>query len=192
MNFRWKWLILQHVLFHLHTRNDENVDFAWKVHIWNGKPMIFVETIYTQAFVKTWFFVRKITNSSTNFRWKWTILQHFALHLYTENDKNDFESKNMNFEQKCNDFLQVFSWSSIHRDVWKHWFFFSKNNDFCIKNDEFSMKNESFVHVFWRHPYTGNGENSDFARKKRRILTLKMNDFLLLFLLRLYTGKAQK
>ena len=54
------------------------------------------------------------------------------------------------------------------------------------------MKNESFLHVFWRHPYTGNGENSDFARKKRRILTLKMNDFLLLFLLRLYTGKAQK
>ena len=90
-------------IFHasIYTGNDENVDFALKLQIWNGKPMIFVETIYIQAFVKTWFFVRKITNSSTNFRWKWTNLQHFLLHLYTGNDENDdFEWKNMNFDRK--------------------------------------------------------------------------------------------
>ena len=90
-------------------REEENVDFVLKLQFWNGKSMIFVETIRTPGFVKTWFFLWKITNFSINFRWKWTILQHFLLHLYTGNNKNDdFESKNINFEQKYDDFFKFF------------------------------------------------------------------------------------
>ena len=101
--------------------------FCIKITILEWKINDFVETIRTPGFVKTWFFLWKITNFSMNFRWKWTILQHFLLHLYTGNNKNDdFESKNINFEQKYDDFLQFFSSSSIYGDVWKHWFFFEK------------------------------------------------------------------
>ena len=69
--------------------------FCIKITILEWKINDFVETIRTLGFVKTWFFLWKITNFSMNFRWKWTILQHFLLHLYTWNNKNDdFESKN--------------------------------------------------------------------------------------------------
>ena len=110
--------------------------------------MIFVETIRTPGFVKTWFFLWKITNFSMNFRWKWTILQHFLLHLYTGNNKNDyFESKNINFEQKIRWFSFFFMIVYIWRFV-KTFIFLWENDYFCIKNDHFFNENTCFLCIF--------------------------------------------
>ena len=88
-------LIFHHILNknkrfcnHLYTDNEENVDFVLKLQFWNGKSMIFVETIRTPGFVKTLFFSLKNNEFFNVFSMKMNDLAtFFASSIHREQQK---------------------------------------------------------------------------------------------------------